>query len=320
MVPLPLQVELVLGKIITTHDGLVVVSQYRLAHLERHIALLISQDRPSVLPGTRLQGRHSAYTATILEDKAIPFAVRCIHDGALSYSTEAGKLGLQDNLLLVWTIDMVCTIANLTTRMSLDKTRNHQEIILAIMLNHARTLQQTGLLGITLKKLALAAWHHISKVSIQLHDVARTIHHIYLVIIIEEERGIMEMAQTAVDGPLALSTIRRADISFSPRVVIGSKESIKLSSVIFQRGSPLSSAIHSSLLHIIFRRIREFGEDIVHHLPVYQVLGSHDRGTWHQMHRGAHHIEVVAHTNHVWIWHICPQHRVLEVLLKLPPV
>ena len=130
----------------------------------------------------------------------------------------------------------------------------------------------------------------------------------------------MEMLQTAVDGPFTLDIIGGADISLSTRTVVRSKERIELATMMLQRCSPLTTTIHRTLLHVILRRIGKFREDIVHGFPVHQILRFHDRRTRHQMHGGAYHIEAVAHTDYIHIRHISPNHRIGEILFKLPPV
>ena len=188
------------------------------------------------------------------------------------------------------------------------------------MLDHAGTFEQTFFIRITLKKFAMAARHHIRQGCIQLHHLACTINHIRLVIIIKEESCIMKMLQTAVDGPLSFDIIGGADISLSTGIIIRSKERIELATMILQRCCPLTTTIHGTLLHVILRRIGKFREDIVHGFPVHQILRFHDRRTRHQMHGGTYHIEAVTHTDYIHIRHISPNHRIGEILLKLPPV
>ena len=319
MVPLPLQFQFILREIVAIHESLAIVAQHRLLHLGRNISLLIGQHRPSVLPGTWLQREHSAHTTTVLEYDAIPVAILIIYNRTLSYAIESGKLRFQNHLLFVRALNVICTITNLTTRMSL-WPRNHQEIILAVVLDHAGAFEQTRFISITLKEFTMAARHHFRQVGIQQHHLSRSINHVCFIVVIEEESGIMEMLQTAVDSPFAFDIIGCTDISLSTGIIIRSKERIELATMILQRSSPLTTTIHRTLLHVILRRIGKFREDIVHGFPVHQILRFHDRRTRHQMHGGAHHIEAVAHTDYIHIRHISPNHRIGEILLKLPPV
>ncbi len=128
------------------------------------------------------------------------------------------------------------------------------------------------------------------------------------------------MLQTAVDGPLALYVIGCTDVSLATRIVVRCKERIELASMVLQGSSPLSTTIYSSFLHIILRRVSELREDVVYHLPVYQVLRLHDWRTRHQMHSGAHHIEIITYSNDIHIRHIRPQDRVCKILLEFPPI
>ena len=252
MVPLPLQFQFILREIIAIHESLAVVAQHRLLHLGRNIALLICQHWPSVLPGTWLQREHSAHTTTVLEYDAIPVAILIIYNRTLSHAVESGKLRLQNHLFFVRTRYLICTITNLTTRVSL-WPRYHQKIILAVVLDHAGTFEQTRFISITLKEFTMAARYHFRKVCIQLHHLSRSINHVCLIVVIEEESGIMEMLQTAVDSPLALDIIGGADISLSTGIIIRSKERIELATMILQRSSPLTTTIHRTLLHVILR-------------------------------------------------------------------
>ena len=131
--------------------------------------------------------------------------------------------------------------------------RNHQEIILAVVLDHAGAFEQTRFICITLKEFTMAARHHFRKVGIQLHHLSRSINHVCLIVVIEEESGIMEMLQTAVDSPLSFDIISSTDISLSTRIIIRSKERIELATMILQRCCPLTTTIHGTLLHVILR-------------------------------------------------------------------
>ena len=83
------------------------------------------------------------------------------------------------------------------------------------MLDNTRAFQESSLIRITFEELAVAIWHDIGQVTIKLHHLARSIEHVCLVIVIEEERCIMEVTHTAVDGPLALDVIGSANIGLS---------------------------------------------------------------------------------------------------------
>ena len=131
--------------------------------------------------------------------------------------------------------------------------RNHQEIILAVVLDHAGAFEQACFISITLKEFTMAARHHFRKVGIQLHHLSCAINYIRLVIIIKEESGIMEMLQTAVDSPFALDIIGCTDISLSTWIIVRSKERIELATMILQRSGPLTTTIHGTLLHVILR-------------------------------------------------------------------
>ena len=99
----------------------------------------------------------------------------------------------------------------------------------------------------------MAARHHIRQICIQLHHLSRAINHVCLIVIIKEESSIMEMLQTAVDGPFALDIIGGADISLATRIIVRSKERIELATMMLKRSGPLTTTIHRTLLHVILR-------------------------------------------------------------------
>ena len=119
MIPLPLQFQLVFREVVAIHESLAVITQHRLLHLGRNIALFIDQYRPSVLPGTWFQREHSAHSTTVLEYDAIPVAILIINNRTLSHAVESSKLCFQNHLLFVRTRNLIGTIAYFTARMSL---------------------------------------------------------------------------------------------------------------------------------------------------------------------------------------------------------
>ena len=152
------------------------------------------------------------------------------------------------------------------------------------------------------------------QIACQLTHLTGSEEHVGCAVVIEEQGGIVKMAQTGMDSPRTFGLRSREDIGIAHRtLLIRSQECPELTIVVFQRGGPLSTTIDRTLLQIILRRIRQFVEDIAHRLPVHQILRGHDGRTWHEVHRSCHQIEGVSHTNHVRIGHICPQHGIVDL-------
>ena len=65
--------------------------------------------------------------------------------------------------------------------------RNHHKIVLAIVLDHTRALQEAFLVFLTLEDLLVRALNHVAQVLLQLHHLTRTVDHIHTVVIVEEQ-------------------------------------------------------------------------------------------------------------------------------------
>ena len=114
MVPLPVQAEFGIVKVITIHDGGLWFAVLQRTHCIGHLAVLIAQHRPAIDPTTGHQGEHTTHTPAILEDDTIPVTVLCINDGALGFVGETTELAFENHLLLPRTVDIVGTITHLT--------------------------------------------------------------------------------------------------------------------------------------------------------------------------------------------------------------
>ena len=115
VVPLPLQTEFRLSKIVALHDARLRLSAHKRTHLVGHLTVFVAQHRPSVDPATRHHRKHSTHTISILEDDAIPVARRGVDNRSLSLVGETAELTLQDYLLLIGSVDIISTIAHFTT-------------------------------------------------------------------------------------------------------------------------------------------------------------------------------------------------------------
>ena len=197
MVPLPVQTEFGIREIITLHDGCLGFATLQRTHGQRHLSVLVTNQRPPVNPTTGRECKHSAYTTAILEDDTIPVAVLRIHNRTLSYIAKGTELTLQDDVLLVRTVNIVCTVAYLSTMPSRTVgLRDHHQVVLPVMLDHTRALQESVLISLTLEDMLVGAFNDIREIGFQLHHLARAIDHIHPVVIVEEQGAVVEMAHS----------------------------------------------------------------------------------------------------------------------------
>ena len=146
-------------------------------------------------------------------------------------------------------------------------------IVHAIVLDDTRALQQTSLIGLTLEIVTETTLHDTLQITRQLAHLSCSEEYVWRTVVIEEQRRIVEMTQTGMDGPRALGLGSREDIGIAHRTrLVGSQQRPELTIMIFQRGGPLSTTIDRTLLQVILGRIRQFVEDITHRLPVLQIL------------------------------------------------
>ena len=92
-------------------------------------------------------------------------------------------------------MDVVCTVANLAamTPRGID-VRNHKQIVLAVMLDDTRTLKKSRLVFFALEDVLMGALNDIAKVGFQLHQFTCTIYDIHAIVVVEEQRAVVEMA------------------------------------------------------------------------------------------------------------------------------
>ena len=76
--------------------------------------------------------------------------------------------------------------------------------------------------------------------------------------------------------------------------------------MILQRRSPLTASVGRALLQVVLGRVGQLVEDVTDGLPVFQILGTHNRSTGHEVHGGAHHIIGITHADDIGIGHIGP--------------
>ena len=85
-------------------------------------------------------------------------------------------------------MNIIRTIAYLTTMTTRTVgLRDHQQIILAIVLDDTRTLQESRLIFLTLEDTFVGTLDDIAQVLLQLHHLACAIDDIHTVVIVEEQ-------------------------------------------------------------------------------------------------------------------------------------
>ena len=183
------------------------------------------------------------------------------------------------------------------------------------MLNHTRTLKQSGLVGFALKNLSVGAFNHIREVLLQLHHLACTIYYVHAIVIVEEQRAVVEVAHARYNLPWALGLVGSKNIGIAHgTTLVGSQQGIELTLVVFERCGPLSASVNGTLgrREVVLGRVGQLVEDVTHGLPVLQVFRLHDGCARHQVHGGGYQIEGIAHADDVGVGYIGPQHGVVD--------
>ena len=73
---------------------------------------------------------------------------------------------------------------------------DHQQVVLPVVLDHTRTLQESVLIALTLEYMLVGALNDIREIGFQLHHLTRAIDHIHSVVIVEEQGAVVEMAHS----------------------------------------------------------------------------------------------------------------------------
>ena len=133
-------------------------------------------------------------------------------------------------------MDIVSTIAHLTTMLAggVD-VGDHEQIILAVVLDDARALQEALFIFLALENLLVGALDDIREVGLEFHHLARAVDDIHTTVVVEEQRAIVEVAHARDDGPGTLGLLGREDIGVAHATLfVGSEEGIELTIVVFQ--------------------------------------------------------------------------------------
>ena len=312
VVPLPVLAQLRGAEVVAADDARGGHTTAQHPDALRNATELIAHLRPTVDPATGHERRHTPHAAAVLEDDSIPVAVGRIEDSPLPHRSETAELTIEHHATLVGATDVISPIADLMP-MASGRPGNHQQVVATTMLDHAGALEQAALGGTSLEELNVRVGNDIREVWLQFHHLARAVDDVNAVVVIEEERAVVEMTHTGEQRPLTFDIGGRINISVAHgAALVGSQESIEAPVVVLQRGSPLASAIDRSLLQVVLRRVRQTVEDVADGLPVLEVVGAHDGGSRHQVHGGGNHIESIVHADDIRVRDVGPEHRVLD--------
>ena len=310
MVPLPLHCQGGSREVIARHCGIAFQIVSARGHGLGHLSILVAQYGPSVNPPAGHQHRHASHASAVLEKDTVPSAFAVVHDGSLCHpAAKSAKGALKDYLFLIRAVNAVCAVAHLSAYASRGP-RNHQQIVLASVLDHAAAFQEASFCGVALECLSPAAGHHALHVGRQFYDVSRAVADIDAAVIVKEECGIVEVGQARVDCPRSLGLFCRHDVGVGVHVVVCGEEGIEPAIVIAERGGPLSASVGGAALHLVSRRVCKLVKEVAHRFPAGEVLGAHDGCAGHQVHGGGNHIIGVAHANDVGVGAVCPHHGV----------
>ena len=286
VVPLPVLAQLRGAEVVAADDARGGHTTAQHPDALRNATELITHLRPTVNPATGHERRHTPHAAAVLEDDSVPVAVGRIEDSPLPHRSETAEFTIEHHATLVGATDVISPIADLMP-MASGRPGNHQQVVATTVLDHAGALEQAALGGTSLEELNVRVGNDIREVWLQFHHLARAVDDVNAVVVIEEERAVVEMTHTGEQRPLTLDIGGRINISVAHgAALVGSQESVEAAVVVLQRGSPLASAIDRAFLQVVLRRVRQTVEDVADGLPVLEVVGSHDGGTRHQVHGG----------------------------------
>jgi hypothetical protein len=101
------------------------------------------------------------------------------------------------------------------------------------------------------------------------------------------------------------------------RIIISHEESPESAIVVAERGSPLTTTIHSSVIKVIARSVLNGVCEIRYRFPVYEILASHDRTAREEVHGCCNEIIIIAYTDNVWIRIVRPDIGILYAALSV---
>ena len=94
--------------------------------------------------------------------------------------------------------------------------------------------------------------NNIGEVGLQLHQLTGTIYDIYTVVVIEEQRAVVEVAHTRYQRPLTGRVLSTINISVAhSTLLVGSEEHIEATIMVFQGSSPLTTTIDGTFLQVV---------------------------------------------------------------------
>ena len=109
-------------------------------------------------------------------------------------------------------------------------------------------------LGLTLEYLHVRTLNDIGEVGLQLHQLTRTIDDIHTVVIIKEQRAVVEVTHTRYQCPFTGRVFSTIDIGVAhSTTLVGSEKYIEATIVVFQRSCPLTTTIDGTFLQVVLR-------------------------------------------------------------------
>ena len=120
--------------------------------------------------------------------------------------------------------------------------RNHQQIVLAVVLDHTGALEQSFLILLALEDLHVGALDDIREVGLEFHQLSRTVDDIdaprrlvLTIVFIEEQGAVVEVSHPRHNRPRSLSLLCREDVGVAHRpLLVGSQEGIEAPVMVFQ--------------------------------------------------------------------------------------
>ena len=206
VVPLPVQAQLrgveCVGAYNTANIVFIGINRSVGTQGSRHLTILVAQLGPSVNPADRRDGEHAAHAVAVLEHDAVPVALLGIDDGALCQIAKSAEVRLQNSVLLPGAVQVLRAVAHLAA-MTAGRIDMRYElcVVSAVVLDDTCALQQSALVGLTLEVVTQRALDDAFQVACQLAHLACTEEDIRCAVVVEEQRGIVEVTQARVNGP-----------------------------------------------------------------------------------------------------------------------
>ncbi|OPZ94873.1 MAG: hypothetical protein BWY72_02289 [Bacteroidetes bacterium ADurb.Bin416] len=275
-----------------------------------YVAVFITEHGPTVFPTYRHEQRHPAHAVSVLKDEAVPVALGIVDDAALTAVGEAGKVVFQNDFFLVGTGNLIGSVADLSTGL-VAGPGDHQQVILALVLDDLTAFQQAVLLGIPFKQHRIYTTRFdIREVALQFPELTGAVKHVYASVVVKKQGGIVKMLGAGNQFPSSIFGVLGPVDEGTKRLIVGGKQHVEITIVETDGGSPLAPAVDRTIKQLIFVVIGDAVEYIAGDTPVNQVFGCHDGSAWHQMHGGADQVIVLPAAGDGHVGHVGPHYGI----------